>query len=171
MDTKSWIESAKQRFAFDAWPKLAETAARTRTRGFVLNHEKFAEIWTHEQRIPHGDTGHADYFHHARQPGERIMIRLSEYPGHQEALEAMLSILSESMAVTLPRLDERNMEIGDIGFCGHEEELRSLIFVRHNVLVDIRSIGDPPVSVVEMAKQVDEQIRAASTHSNGEMKS
>ncbi|MBY0578540.1 MAG: hypothetical protein K2P57_05790 [Burkholderiales bacterium] len=161
MDRQAWLDGVKQRFGFDTWPRRTGAMALSRTQGFVLNSGTWADTWVLEQRLPHGDSGYADYFHHTENSNQRIMVRISEYSSHEAALEAMLSILSQSMTVTLPRLDERGVMVGDVGFCGYGEDIHSLVFVRHNILIDIRSIGDQAVAVVDPAKQVDAQIQTA----------
>lgn len=160
MDQTALIEAAKARFDFDAWPRLVGVEAARRTTGFVLDLRSSFTGWAMERRIAHGDRGYADYFQEVPEPEHRVMVRVTEHASHDAALLALLELLSGSMVVSLPRLDD--LLIGDVTFCGHDEQVNALFFVRHNVLIDTRSIGDAPVSVLPFARLVDQQIVAAS---------
>lgn len=160
MDAQAWFDAAKERFAFQTWPRRLGAAALPRTRGFALNLQAGIDDWILERRVPHGDGGYADYFQQTGNARHRIMVRVIEYSSHEVALEALLHLLSMSMAVTLPRLEAG--DVGDVAFRGHDDLVTTLFFVRHNVLIDIRSIGDEPVSVLALAAVVDAQIQAAA---------
>ena len=160
MELEQFLENSKHRFSFDAWPRRVELAAQAKVRAFTLDPASFANDWSFEQRLVHGDAGYCDYFNNLDNPKQRVMVRVSEYPSHEDALLALLFNLTQSTAPTLPRLDERGINLGDVGFCGHGEEITSLIFVRLNVLIDIRSIGDEPVDVLALAQHTDDQIQA-----------
>ena len=161
MELEHFLENSKLSFGFDTWPRRVGTAALAKTRAFTLDLAPLAKTWAFEQRLVHGDAGYCDYFKNPDNPQQRVMVRVSEHPSHEDALLALLLILTQSMAPTLPRLDERGINLGDVGFCGHSEEITSLIFVRYNVLIDIRSIGKEPVSVIALAEHADAQIQAS----------
>jgi len=63
--------------------------------------------------------------------------------------------------MTLPRLDEKGIMIGDVGFTGHGDVTTGIIFVRYNILVDVRSIGKESLSVKEFARLIDNYIIGA----------
>jgi hypothetical protein len=158
MEPQVWLDAAKERFGFETWPRRLGAAALSRTSGFALNLQTGLDGWILERRLPHGDGGYADYFQQTGNAQHRVIVRVIEYPNHEAALEALLHLLSDSMAVTLPRHDA----VGDVAFRGHGDLVTTLFFVRHNVLVDIRSIGDEPVSVLPFAALADAQIQAAA---------
>jgi len=155
---QDWIEGARKRFGFDTWPRPSEKNAQLSARHVSLDAGKMAETWHRETRIPWGDTGYADYFESVKNNRHRIMVRVSEYRSHDDARMALLKEVSVSSAVTLPRLDARGIPIGDVGFTGHGDMDTGIIFVRNNILVDVRSIGEEPVSVAEFAKVMDNYI-------------
>jgi len=167
MTDQAWLEGAKKRFDFEAWPRRVGAAAELRTRGLAL-FEVPSENWVFERRVAQDARVYTDYFHEAAHPEHRIMVRVSELEDHGAALAALLELLSHSMAVTLPRFggsDGRTEEpkVGDVAFRGHSELVTVVFFVRHNVLGDVRSIGDEPVSVLPFATVVDRQILAAAS--------
>lgn len=168
MDNQVWLEGAKQRFDFNAWPCPSEKSAQFRTKGFSLNIKHIAETWHLERRIPYGDNGYADYFENVENDKYRIMVRVSEYSSHDKARLALLNEISFSTAMTLPRLDSLGIEVGDVGFTGHGDIPTSIVFVRHNILVDIRSIGEEPISVMEFSQLVDNNIQDASISINSQ---
>lgn len=167
MERQEWLESAKQRFGFATWPRRAGEAVQSRTSGFTLDVTPLADMWCFERRMPYGDGGYADYFQSVDMPQHRIMARVIEYPSYDTALLAMLEEVSLSMAATLPRLDTLGIKIGDIGFTGYETTPTRIVFVRHNVFLDVRSIGEEPVSVIDFAKFADQQVQeaVAASHS------
>ncbi len=167
MTDQAWLDAAKDRFDFATWPRRTGAAAEARTRGLALI--ELPDIdWVFERRVAHGAQTYTDYFREVSRPEHRIMVRVTELEDHEAALLALLELLSHSMAVTLPRLggpDSRSDEpdVGDVAFRGYGELITAVFFVRHNVLGDVRSIGDEPVSVVSFATVTDRQILAAAS--------
>jgi len=155
---EDWINGAKERFGYESWPRPPEKTARRIARQVSLDTGKMAKIWGLERRLPWGDHGHADYFEHKKNKEQRIMVRVTECRSHDDARMALLREISFSSAMTLPRLDARGITVGDIGFTGHDKVPTRIIFVRNNMLIDIRSIGNTPVSVEEFAKMADNYI-------------
>lgn len=162
MDQQAWLDGARERFDFERWPRRVGAAALPRARRFALMLEPEAEGWILERRLAHGENGYADYFQQVGQPAHRVMVRVTELQDHDQALLALLDLLSHSMAITLPRLEAREAEVGDVAFRGRDDQVSSLFFVRHNILIDLRSIGEEPVSVLPLAGPVDRQIQTAA---------
>ncbi|WP_440947632.1 hypothetical protein ACSAZL_05010 [Methanosarcina sp. T3] len=158
MDTKVWLEGAKKRFNFDAWP-LSEEILKLQIRDLSLDVKQMAETWNLERHLPYGNKGYVDYYKSAENKKHRIMVSISEYLSSQDAYLALLKEISFSSARTLPRLDQLGIDIGDVGFTGYGNIYVSIIFVRHNVLADVRSIGDESFSVIEFAKEIDNKIK------------
>ena len=163
MDNQEWLEGAKQRFDFKAWSHYSEKNAQFHVQGFNLNIKHMAETWHLERRLPYGDNGYADYFESVKNDKHRVMVRISEYHDHDEARLALLKNISFSSAITLPRLDKLGMEIGNVGFTGYSGTHTSIIFVRYNVLVDVRSIGEESISILDFAREVDNKIKNAAS--------
>lgn len=163
MELEQFLENSKQRFGFETWPRRVGAAEPTNVRAFALTHAALVETWGLEERQVQGDAGYCDYFKNRNHPKQRVMVRVSEYPSHEDARLALLLELTQSMAPTLPRLDQRGIALGDVGFSGHGEQITHLTFVRRNVLIDIRSIGDEPAELLPLARQADAQIQAAGS--------
>lgn len=159
MDQSLDLENSKQRFKFETWPRRLETYRGLNVRGFALDFVNPASPWVFEERVATDGGAYADYLRSATDATQRVMIRVSEHQGHVEARLALLNHLTHSMSVTLPRLDERGIALGDVGFCGHGDVVLSAAFVRHNILITVASIGDSPVSVLPLAMLVDTQIK------------
>lgn len=159
MDLEQFLEKSKPNFGFESWPRAEGAAATARARSFVIAPPP---TWAFEQRVPHGSEGYYDYFTNPERRGQRVMVRVSEYRDHETALRALLFALAQISGPTLPRLDKRGIRIGHVGFCGHGDAVSKLMFVRHNVFVDLDSIGDEPADVLSLSGLVDQQIQAAA---------
>lgn len=158
MDQAEWLDKAKQRFDFDRWPRPLELDAdgtRPAVRGLALTVADETDEWTFERRAAY-DNGYTDFFHVTGQPQQRALADVIECATHEAARLALLNLLSTAMAITLPRLDER---IGEVAFIGHGDRPDAVSFVRLNIVIDVRSIGEEPVAVLSLAKLVDLQIQ------------
>jgi hypothetical protein len=162
MNRQEWLTILKKRFDFDSWP-CSEKSKRFRTQGFNLNIKHMAETWNLEKRVPFGSNEYVDYFESEENDKHRIMVRVSECHSHDDACLVLLEVLGSWSAITFPRLNNLEIEIGDVGFKGHGDMPTSIIFVRYNVLADIRSIGDEPISVLEFSQVVDNNIKNAAS--------
>jgi len=167
MTDQALLDGARERFDFETWPRRTGAEAAIRTRGLALFLVP-APDWVFERRVAHGSRTYTDYFQEVSHPEHRIMVRVTELEDHEAARFALLELLSNSMALTLPRLggaDSRSdeSEVGDVAFRGYGELVTTVFFVRHNVLGDVRSIGDEPVSVLSFAAVTDRQILAAAS--------
>jgi hypothetical protein len=157
------LANSKQRFGFDSWPRLSGVAALPLVRHFSFEHGMAGPDWIFEEYRLEGDSEYASYFHKQGSPSERVMLRLTEHPSHEDALLAMLSTLTGFMRLTVPRLDESGIALGNVAFGSGGSDLTHALFVRHNVFVEIRSIGDTPAPVLDPARRIDAQIQAATT--------
>ncbi|MBP2134343.1 hypothetical protein J2128_002309 [Methanomicrobium sp. W14] len=161
MKMQDWLKGARKSFNFDEWPHPPEENAQVSVRQLILDLSKTAGDWRLEKRLPWGNFGYVDYFRSVKNDRHRVMVRISEYGTHDDARMALLEEVSFSSAPTLPRLDELGIEIGDVGFTGHGDVNTGITFVRRNILADVRSIGEEPVSVREFTRFVDNYIIGA----------
>lgn len=160
----AWLEAAKKRFDFHGWSQGDDAGQQHTVRAFSLNIDSDSTGWAFEQRAVYGDSGYADYFHRLDDPSARAMVRVTEYDTRSAAETGLLETLSMSMAVTLPRLDAVRNALGDVAFGGHDELDQSVVFLRANIVVDVRSIGDKPISILDLAKRTDAQILTAESN-------
>lgn len=160
---------AQRRFDFESWPVAGTpdaTGGPAALRGFALSLADETDEWTFERRAAYGDSGYTDFFHVAGQPARRALIDVIECPTPAAARMALLDLLSEAMAITLPRLEDGR--VGEVAFTGHDGRTEAVRFVRLNIVVDVRSIGEEAVSVLSLATLADRQIQAqAFTTSTG----
>ncbi len=163
MKMQDWLNGARQRFDFRNWPRPSKKNAQIRVMKLSLDPRQMDENWRLEQRLPWGDSGYADYFQSTKNTRHRIMVRICEFRTHDEARLALLREISFSTAMTLPRLDKRGIRIGDVGFTGPGDVSTGILFVRYNILVDVRSVGEESLSVEEFARLIDNYIVGAGS--------
>ncbi|GEO82780.1 hypothetical protein [Pararhodospirillum oryzae] len=164
MNEQEWREAARQHFGFDQWPRPLARAAEDavpQVRGFALlppdEARDEAGAWIFERRAAYDPSGYTDFFRQPDHPHRRAEVSVHECASHDEARLALLDRLSHCTAVTVPRLTE--VALGDVAFKGHGDFVSFVSFVRHNLMITIRSIGDEPVSVLPLATLVDRQIQ------------
>ncbi|MBI5027120.1 MAG: hypothetical protein HZC12_10435 [Nitrospirae bacterium] len=86
---------------------------------------------------------------------ELIKIDIVESVSWHRAHETLLELLGEYQALQLPDAASRKIELGDVAYIGFGETIQSAIFARANMIVRIHSVGKQNVSVVDIAKQMD----------------
>ena len=150
----------KQRYRFSEWPR--ETAARLGTVRSFLPALADRHALSLESRVPSADVPGAfsERYVSPSDPGVRVLVDVAIHPSIATAHEALLHSLAMVSAPTLPAGVERNMAVGDVAFTGHGERITAVLFVRRNVLVDIRSVGTTPLAVAEIARTIDAQIQS-----------
>jgi hypothetical protein len=155
-------DGVKQRYRYSEWSPAAAASLGT-VRSF-LPQVADRHTLTLEKRVPMMDLPGAfsEHYVSVTDPGVRVLVDIAIYPSIATAHEALLHILSRVSAPTLPSGVERGLEIGDVAFAGHEELVTAVLFVRRNVVVDIQSAGFTPVTVAELALDIDAQIKGLS---------
>jgi hypothetical protein len=88
------------------------------------------------------------------------LVDVAIYPSVAAAHDGLLHILAMVSESRLPFAAERGLDLGEVAFAGFSEIIAALLFVRRNVLVDIRSVGSTPVAVTALAQDIDAQIQA-----------
>jgi hypothetical protein len=89
---------------------------------------------------------------------DRIVVTTYEFISLIDAHRGLIRAVTTYMAPTLPRCESRGIELGDVCFACHGDAPVALIFARYNVLIEIQSVGRHELSVVDLAKQIDELI-------------
>lgn len=87
---------------------------------------------------------------------ELIKIDIVESASWRKSHETLLDQLIELQAPQLPKAESRKIVIGDVAFIGFGETIQSIIFTRANMLVRIHSVGKKDISIVDIAKQLDD---------------
>jgi hypothetical protein len=152
-------DGVKERYRFSEWSAAEATNLGT-VRSF-LPQVADRHALTLEKRVPMRDVPGAfsEYYVSATDPGVRVLVDIATYPSIAAAHDALLHLLAKAMALTLPSATERGLAVGDVAFTGLGELVTTVLFVRRNVVIDIRSVGITPVAVAELAFDLDSQIR------------
>lgn len=86
---------------------------------------------------------------------ELIRIDIIESHSWRKSHEALLELLGGYQAPQLPEASSRKIEVGDVAYAGFGEIMQSVVFTRANMIIRIHSVGKQNVSVVDIAKQMD----------------
>jgi hypothetical protein len=152
-------EGVKRRYRYEEW---REARGRVTVRSFLPKLDERHAL-SLESRDPMGRPGtFSEHYVRSGNAGVRVLVDVAPHPTVAEARDALVDALARSSAPRLPSCEERGLSIGDVGFCGFGDPLTAILFVRQNVLIDIRSVGETPVAVAEIAKSIDAQLLALS---------
>jgi hypothetical protein len=160
MSANEFRNAIRHRYDFANWPRDERTEATSVSRAFAFDPETALAGFLLEERSvsPANGNAYIDRYVHGSDPGIRVNVRISRFPNREAAYEGLIAFLETAMAPNLARSTECEIQLGDIAFCGFEDPLTQIIFVRRNVLVRLTSIGDKDISVVEMAQRIDTEI-------------
>lgn len=87
---------------------------------------------------------------------ELISVDVIESVSWRRTHEILLEQLTgDYQAPQLPEAASRKIELGDVAYIGFGETVQSIVFVRANIIIRIHSVGKQNISVVDMAKQMD----------------
>lgn len=158
--TDKAYDGVKRRYRYSEWPRKATLRRLGTVRSFLPELADRHPLIL-EERVPMRDVPGAfsERYVSAADPGVRVLVDIAIHPSIAAAHDALLHILSMVSAPTLPFAAERNVAVGDVAFAGYGEILTALLFVRRNVVVDLRSVGTTPLDVVELALDIDAQIK------------
>ncbi len=158
--TNKAYDGIKQGYRFSEWPRAA--AARQGAVRSFLPQLPARPALTLESRVPRTDARGAfsEHYVNPADPGVRVLVDIAVHPSVAAAHDALLHILAMVSAPILPSAAERGLAVGDVAFTGHGDSLLAVLFVRRNVVVDIRSVGNTPVVVAELARALDAQIQS-----------
>lgn len=99
--------------------------------------------------------------------GQRLVATIFECKSVNDAHETLIDVVMTYMAPKLLKCENRNLEIGDICFCGYGEVNLSVIFARFNILAEIKSAGPTPMPVDEFARSLDSLILSHYSRTRG----
>jgi len=153
-------DGVKERYRYREWPDKAELTTLGAVRSFLPQLADRHPLIL-EERVPMRDTPGAfsERYISPTDPEVRVLVEIAPYRSIAAAHDALLHMLSMAMAPTLPFATDRGVPVGDVAFAGFGEILTALLFVRRNILVDLRSVGRTQMDVRELAFDIDSQIR------------
>lgn len=154
-------DAIKEAYGFSEWGERARNVATPLSRGFLPKTEEIAEHEL-EERVPFPDQRNAfiDYYRGVADPDVRFAVTVVEHATVEQAHEGLVDLLSTCMAPSLPRIEEKGIDAGDVGFAGHGDLQRAAFFARSNILIQVESVGARQISVKGLAELIDQQILA-----------
>jgi hypothetical protein len=160
MNGTEYRDAVKQQYDFANWPRDDGTKRISVSRAFVFDPENVMADFVLEERSvsPTNGSAYIDRYVHGSDPGICVLVNITRYPSQEAAYEGLVAFLEMVMAPRIAHSTERDIRLGDIAYCGVEDPLTDIIFVRRNVLARLTSIGDKAISVVEMAQRIDTEI-------------
>lgn len=156
------LDRSKVRFSFDAWPSSPKAGLDLRVKGIPLM--DYGD-WVLEGRDASTPGFFTDYIRKADDPRRRMMVRYTECADYRDACECLLKMLTLFSMHRLPRASEIGLDIGDVAFGprnaseAQDKNFSAIWFVRFNVVVVVRSIGNLSLSVHQEAVSVDQRLR------------
>jgi hypothetical protein len=160
MNGTEFRDAVKQLYDFANWPRAEGIKAIPGSHAFVFDPETALTDFVLEERSVSPTNGNAyiDRYVHGADPGICVLVNITRYPSQEAAYEGLVAFLEMLMAPRIAHSAERDIRVGDVAYCGFQDPLTDIVFVRRNVFVRMTSIGDKAVSVVEMAQRIDSEI-------------
>ncbi len=146
-------ELIKEQYGFADWGRGRE---RERARQYVSHVPSDVLPLPRIERVAF-EGGYIDTYGDGRETVVTVWIHQHASPDH--AREAMIDFLLTCMAPRLPDASEKDLQIGDVAFVGHDETQTSLVFVRDDVFVRVHSVGETDYPIGELADVVDQAIK------------
>jgi len=88
---------------------------------------------------------------------ELIRVDIIESVSWLRTHEILLEQLTgDYQSPQLPDAASRKIELGDVAYIGFGDIVQSAVFARANMIIRIHSVGKQNISVVDIAKQIDE---------------
>ncbi|HXT62410.1 MAG TPA: hypothetical protein VN696_05175 [Pyrinomonadaceae bacterium] len=156
-DHAAYREEVKQNFGFSEWAGQTKEADREvrsldlQTMTVPIAEHEDLPTSSRQRRI-------VRYIFGSAGKGGQLVSMIYECNSTMDAHETLIDVVMTYMAPKLPRCGEKGLEIGDICFAGASETNVSVIFARFNILAEVRSVGQEPVSVDALARGLDELI-------------
>ena len=159
---KAYRETVKQNYDFYQWAGHTKEGDRNiKISGFILPSKDASFDVIEEEDLSPSDrqdrvTRYICVSPQARE--RRIITTVFECKSVDEAHETLIDVVMTYMAPKLPRCETKNLTIGDVCFGSHGDLNLSVIFVRFNILNEIKSATPGPTSIDEFARAVDSLI-------------
>ena len=162
MSEKPWLNIALAQYGFEQWPQPDAGPVYRH----VINYLPMLGQWpdTRDFTVLQGSPLppallRRDYRIRPGGGPDRLMqVAYAECADGHGARECLAIELGGSMLGNWPRGGERGIEIGELCFVGPGEMVTSVLSVRHNLQLSVRSIGYEDVSVAELAARLDQRL-------------
>ncbi len=152
-------ESVKSKYGFADWAGRSKSFSGNLCRRFMPVRQEF-DGYEFESRKAYPGFRHAFTENYRNISNTNVVIAVSiiEFDTILGAHDEIINRLSHCMATGIPKIEEKGINAGDIGFAGHAEVQSSLFFSRYNVFVHVHNVGEENVSIKEFAEKLDQQI-------------
>jgi hypothetical protein len=157
-------DEIKKQYGFDAWGNAAASRLTARSLAFgPLPSAQMPSRFKLERRVelPEDRPGfHAyiEYYRSTSDEGTRFAVTVLQNQTVEQAHEELVEELSKSMAPSLPRAEEKNIQVGHIAFAGHGTIQTAVKFVRGNLFIKVESVGTTQADVKELAEAIDNEM-------------
>jgi hypothetical protein len=143
----------KETYGFDAWPAPDAATMFLHFWNYHPEPSTWRDVKGVETRraLALGRALVARAYHAVMGGGRVVSVSVGEHSDGRAARDSLLDILSTSMAPRLPAARERGLDVGEVAYVDFGDPLTWVVFVRGNLLVDVRSIGSDAVAVADIA--------------------
>lgn len=159
MVTNQEKERLSRLYEKNGWAGKTDAGRKILIHKFFMKGSEFPE-WELVKSIPEQsfqDSKVLTYLWKKTEAKENSLIRIDviESDSWSSAQEVLLAMLADYQIPQLSEAKSRNIELGDIGFIAPGDTMGSAIFSRANMVIGIHSVGKRDISVVDMAKHID----------------
>jgi hypothetical protein len=157
-------DAIKKQYGFDAWSDAAAPHLTVNRLALgPLPSARQSSNFTLERRVelPEDRPGFHAYIEYYRSTFDeetRFAVTVLQNQTVQQAHEELVEELSKSMAPSLPRAEEKDIQVGHIAFAGHGTIQTAVKFVRGNLFVKVESVGTRQADVKELAEAIDKEM-------------
>ena len=142
----------EKKYGYDQWCKKTIAYKGSLCKKFFLDKKSFKDFeFDYHRFLPNENRAFYHNYKHVSDEEMRFCITIHEFDTVEEAQRMVLRTRMSCAFPLVPMLEELGLNIGDVGFAG-------LFFSRLNIFVEMRSIGEKDVPIVEFAGNVDKQI-------------
>ena len=153
-------DALKDDYRFSEWAGKTKEADGVLSQKFISVPEELGDyVFERRKAIPEGGKAFVEYYRSVSDENVRFAVTIIEHGSILGAHEGMIDHFSSCMATDLPRTEERDINVGDVGFAGHTDVQTSVFFTRNNLLVKVDNVGSTHISVKDIAEKIDQQIR------------
>jgi hypothetical protein len=157
-------DAIKEQYGFNDWGKTlaAHHVGKMLALGTLPSLEKHNNFQLERRvELPEDRPGFRaciEYYKSTSDEGIRFAVTILQNQTVEQAHEELAEELSKCMAPSLPRAEEKNIQVGHIAFAGHGDRQTAVRFVRANLFVKVESVGPKHADVKDLAEVVDKQM-------------
>lgn len=163
------IERSRARYGVASWPRIEDSLEFAHFWGYRPPKAALQKALAVQVRpqlsMPHALVSRN--YHASLGNGRVVRISIGETADPQAAREALLGLLTGSMATQLPRASERGVNLPEPAFVNPGEPLTWTAFARDNLCIEIASIGNKAVAVNDFIEKINSDLSQFPAQSGG----